>query len=106
VGGAGGVWSAVAGHDSEETVVIRTGVVVAEGPVEFSVGLGGGVDAALLGGTFSRWSVVGFALFAFAVHPVKLCVGSLFLVASFCRIDVRPRRQEVGLLEIPVGFFE
>jgi hypothetical protein len=84
-------------------VVIGTSVVVAESPVELAVGFGGGVDAALLIGTLPRGTVVDFALFSFAVHPVELCVGSLLLTASLCRIDGGSRRQEVRLLEIPVG---
>jgi hypothetical protein len=106
MGGARRVWGAVTGHGSVGIVVIMAGVVVAKGPMEFPMGLSRGVNAAFLGGAFLGGTVVGFALFTVAVHPMKLCVGSFFLVASLCRVNVRPWRQEVWLLEIPVGFLE
>jgi hypothetical protein len=106
VGGARGVWSAVTGHDLVGIVVVVAGVVIAEGPVELLVGLGGGVNMAFLGGAFLRGVVVSFALFAVTVHPVKFCVGLLLLASSFGSVNVRARREEVRFLKIPVGFLK
>jgi hypothetical protein len=83
--------------------VVGTGVVVAEGPVELTVGFGRVVDAALLSGVLLRGTVVDFALFAFAIHPMEFCVGSFLLTASLRGVDRGSWRQEVRLFEIPVG---
>jgi hypothetical protein len=61
---------------------------------------------AFLGGAFVGAAVVGFALFAVTVHPVELRMGLFLLASSFCSVNIGSRREEVQLLEVPVGLLE
>jgi hypothetical protein len=103
--GAGGIGGAVTEHgDSVGMVVVWAVVIVAEEPVELTMGFGGCVGVLLLGGlVFARCPVMCFAVLMFAVGPVKASV-LLFFATGFVNIREGLGCKEIGFLQVLVGF--